>query len=72
MDEERLIETVLRNRANRIILKRLPELGLADAWLVSGSLFQTAWNVLTGRAPDYGIKDYDILYFDADTILMTW
>jgi hypothetical protein len=52
MDEDRLIETVLRNRANRIILKRLPALGLADAWLVSGSVFQTVWNVLTGRAPD--------------------
>jgi hypothetical protein len=36
MDEDRLIEAVLRNRANRIILKRLLELGLADAWLVSG------------------------------------
>jgi hypothetical protein len=67
MDEDRLIEAVLRNRANRIILKRLLELGLADAWLVSGSVFQTVWNVLTGRAPDYGIKDYDIFYFDADT-----
>jgi hypothetical protein len=25
------------------------------------------WNFLTGRAPDYGIRDYDIFYFDADT-----
>jgi uncharacterized protein len=66
MDEESLIEVVLRNRANQIILQRLPEFGLPDAWLVSGSLIQTVWNVLTGRAPDYGIKDYDILYFDAD------
>jgi uncharacterized protein len=67
MDKERLIEAVLRNRVNQVILRRLPEFGLADAWLVSGSVFQTAWNVLTGRAPDYGIKDYDIFYFDADT-----
>ena len=67
MDEESLIEVVLRNRANQIILQRLPEFGLPDAWLVSGSLIQTVWNVLTGRAPDYGIKDYDILYFDTDT-----
>ncbi len=67
MDEDRLIETVLQNRANRIMLERLPELGLADAWLVSGSVFQTVWNALTARTPDYGIKDYDIFYFDADT-----
>jgi hypothetical protein len=67
MDEARFVEAVLQNRANQIILERLPGLGLADAWLVSGSVFQTVWNVLTGRAPDYGIKDYDIFYFDADT-----
>ena len=67
MDEKRFIELALTNEVNREILKRLPSLGLADAWLVSGSLFQTVWNALTGRAPDYGIKDYDIFYFDADT-----
>ena len=33
----------------------------------SGALFQTVWNVLTHRAPDYGIKDYDVFYFDPDT-----
>jgi uncharacterized protein len=67
MDAERLIKTVLQNRANRIILERLPLLGLSDAWLVAGSLFQTVCNVLTGRAPDFGIKDYDVFYFDEDT-----
>ena len=25
------------------------------------------WNVLTGRAVDYGINDYDVFYFDPDT-----
>ena len=28
---------------------------------------QTAWNVLTSRAVDYGINDYDVFYFDPDT-----
>jgi uncharacterized protein len=28
---------------------------------------QTVWNVLTNRAVDYGIRDYDIFYFDPDT-----
>jgi uncharacterized protein len=67
MDEGLLIEAVLGNRVNKILLERLPALGLADVWLVSGSVFQTVWNALTGRAPDYGIKDYDVFYFDADT-----
>ena len=28
---------------------------------------QTVWNVLTRRAIDYGINDYDVFYFDPDT-----
>ena len=28
---------------------------------------QTVWNVLTERAVDYGINDYDVFYFDPDT-----
>lgn len=67
MDERRFLDLALANAANRAILERFLALGLADAWLVSGSLFQTVWNVRTGRAPDYGIKDYDIFYFDPDT-----
>jgi hypothetical protein len=67
MDHASLVEAVLRNPVNRAILERVPALGLADAWLVSGAVFQTAWNVLTGRPPDYGIRDYDIFYFDSDT-----
>ena len=30
-------------------------------------LVQTVWNVLTGRAIDHGIADYDVFYFDPDT-----
>lgn len=67
MDEERFIAFALTNEANRFILDNLPSLGLSDAWLVSGSLFQTVWNALTGRSPSYGIKDYDLFYFDEDT-----
>ena len=58
---------ILANPYNREILARAPQLALDDAWLVSGCLFQTVWNVLDGREPTYGIKDYDIFYFDADT-----
>ena len=67
MDEGHFIEAVLCNPVNRIILQRLPTLGLNDVWLVSGALFQTVWNCLTGRSADYGIKDYDVFYFDPDT-----
>lgn len=67
MNEARFIALALANEANRAILERLPELKLPDAWLVSGGLFQSVWNALTGRAPSYGIKDYDVFYFDPDT-----
>jgi hypothetical protein len=67
MDHAWLLEAVLCNPVNQAILERLPALGLADAWLVSGAVFQTVWNVQTGRPPDYGIRDYDIFYFDGDT-----
>ncbi len=69
MHSERFIELVCTNHFNRLILERLPALDLPDAWLVSGSLFQTVWNAVTGRPPLHGIKDYDIFYFDPDE---TW
>ena len=40
------------------------DLDLPDWRIVSGAVYQTAWNALTGRDPDYGIKDYDLAYFD--------
>ena len=41
------------------------DLRLPDWRIVSGAVYQTVWNALTGRAPDYGIKDFDLFYFDA-------
>jgi uncharacterized protein len=67
MTEAEFIALVLRNPVNEAVLARLPSLGLADAWLVSGSLSQTVWNIQTGRDVQYGIRDYDIFYFDPDT-----
>jgi uncharacterized protein len=67
MNEAEFLDTVRGNRFNRAILARLPELALPDTWLVSGALFQTVWNLRTNRPPEFGIKDYDIFYFDPDT-----
>ncbi len=61
---DQFIQDALQNRHNLAILQRLPELGLPDAWLVAGCLFQSVWNQKTGRAPESGIKDYDLFYFD--------
>jgi hypothetical protein len=34
--------------------------------LVSGALYNTVWNLLTGHPAERGIKDLDVFYFDAD------
>ena len=52
------------NPANRAILSRWARLGLPEAWLVAGCLFQTVWNLQADRPPQQGIKDYDLFYFD--------
>src|SRR6187200_210208 len=67
MNRNQFLTAALRNPANEIIAEELFRLALPDAWLVSGCLVQTAWNVLTRRAVDYGIADYDVFYFDPDT-----
>ena len=47
------------------LLERLRDLGLPQWRLVAGCLYQTVWNVLTGRPRGTGIKDYDVAYYDA-------
>ena len=32
--------------------------------VVAGCIYQTVWNVLTGRRTGTGIHDYDLIYFD--------
>jgi uncharacterized protein len=34
--------------------------------LFSGAVYQTVWNALSGRDASYGIRDYDLGYFDLD------
>lgn len=65
-DRQRFLADIRTNRHNREILDAWDSLALPDGWLVAGCLFQTVWNLASGRAPEDGIKDYDIFYFDAD------
>jgi uncharacterized protein len=66
MDQAEFLATVLRNPVNAIIADEVLRLALPDAWIVSGCLVQTAWNVQTARGVGYGIADYDVFYFDPD------
>src|SRR5258708_10827693 len=67
MNKDEFLTAALRNPVNEIIVDELFQLALPDAWIVSGCLVQTAWNIQTKRAVAYGIADYDIFYFDPDT-----
>ncbi len=67
MNQAEFLAAALQNPINEIITEELFRLSLPDAWLVSGCLVQTVWNVLTKHAVDYGINDYDVFYFDPDT-----
>jgi hypothetical protein len=65
--EERLIAILRASPTLMRVMLGVRALGLPDWRLVSGCVYQTAWNHLTGRDPDYGLKDYDAVYFDPDT-----
>lgn len=64
MTEAEFAQYVLKNSTNAELLVRLPALGLPDCFLTAGCVFQAVWNQASGRAADWGIKDYDIFYFD--------
>lgn len=49
------------------VLTTVRDLRLPDWRLFSGAVYQTVWNAVTGRELGYGLKDYDIGFFDPDT-----
>ena len=60
----RLSEIVRATPPLMQVLSVACHLGVPD-WLVfSGAVYQPVFNHLTGRPLDYGIKDYDLGYFD--------
>lgn len=65
--EARLIEIVRGDPDLMQVLTTIRGLGLPDWLIFSGSIYQSVWNAVTGRAPGYGVRDFDIGYFDPDT-----
>ncbi len=66
---QRLVELAMVNPINAELVARLPALGLDQCLLTAGCLFQAVWNHQAGLSPDWGVKDYDVFYFDTD---MSW
>jgi hypothetical protein len=65
---ERLTEIVRAAPSLMRVLRTGRALGLPDWLVMSGAVYQRVLNHLSGRAPDYGIRDYDLGYFDASDI----
>ena len=66
--EARLEEVVRATPRLMQVLETARDLALPDWLIFSGAVYQPVLNHLTGRDPDYGIKDYDLGYFDASDI----
>jgi hypothetical protein len=65
---ERLEAILRRSEPLMQVLRTLAELDLPDWLLFSGAAYQRVLNDITGRPLDYGVKDYDVGYFDAADI----
>ena len=62
---ETRLTAILRDSPTWGVLKTARRLDLPDWLIFSGAVYQPVWNHLTGRAPDHGVRDYDLAYFDA-------
>ncbi len=65
--ETRLAAIVRADPGLMHVLTTVRGLGLDDWRVFSGAVYQSVWNAQTGRPAGYGIRDYDLGYFDPDT-----
>lgn len=63
----RLIQIVQADPSLMHVLGVVRALDLPDWRIFSGAVYQSVWNAVTGRPAGYGIRDYDLGYFDPDT-----
>lgn len=65
--EARLIAIVRHQPQLMQVLTTVRTLDLPDWRVFSGAVYQAVWNHQTDRPVGYGIRDYDLGYFDPDT-----
>lgn len=66
--ESRLSGILRADPLVRDALRRARSLDLPDWWLTSGAIYQTVWNALSDKPSGYGIKDFDLIYFDGSDL----
>ncbi len=65
-ETEQLLQMLKKNKSVQFILEHAKELNMPNWYLGSGGIVQTVWNIKHGFDPEYGIKDYDLVYYDAN------
>jgi len=65
---EQLLQILEKNKRVQSILERASELKIPNWYLGAGGIVQTVWNIKHDFNPENGIKDYDLVYYDADNI----
>lgn len=65
---EQLLQMLEKNKSVQLILERAGELKMPNWYLGAGGIVQTVWNVKHDFDPENGIKDYDLVYYNADDI----
>ena len=60
-------EILSMNKKLIALLQILDDLGIPDCYVSAGCINQTVFNYLHGYEIDFGIGDYDVVYYDTDT-----
>lgn len=65
---DQLLQILEENKSIQSILNRASTLNMPNWYLGAGGIVQTVWNIKHGFVPENGIKDYDLVYYDAKDI----
>ena len=63
-----LREILSSNSTLSTVLSRAAALKLPDWYLAGGAISQTVWNSVSNLPPETGIRDYDLVYYDASDL----
>lgn len=63
---EQILQILEKNKSVQTILEQVQKMDMPNWYLGAGGIAQTVWNIRYGFNPENGIKDYDLVYYDAD------
>ena len=58
------VSIISQNKMLLKVLMQAEEIIPRQCYLIGGCLYQTVWNVKSGKPPEANIGDYDLVYFD--------